>query len=103
MPATDNMIRGQLQQALKETKFEPVAGRLHVVRHGLSSALRDMGVDQRDIDEICGHSSGRTSEIYSHAYIDRLRQAVELLKFRPPRGAPDAKIKLTGRPSNSSR
>ena len=83
VPVTTNMIRGQLKRAFRNTEYEPLAGRLHAVRHGVSSALRDVGVDQRDIDAIVGHRKGTTSEIYSHAYIERLREAIELLEFKP--------------------
>jgi len=53
---------------------------LHKFRHTAASWLIASGVDVVTVKELLGHSSIKTTEIYSHSSYDRKKKAVEILE-----------------------
>jgi len=61
---------------IRKEKMSP-----HVFRHGFATTLyQDQGVDLLRIANLLGHSSIRTTEIYSHTSEEHLRSAVDKIK-----------------------
>ncbi len=75
-PLTQRGLEYIISQAAKKTAF-PLSIHPHMLRHSFATELLCNGADLRTIQELLGHTSIRTTSIYTHVNLTQLKETYE--------------------------
>ena len=75
---SNQYVNREIKKALKKTKINKDIS-CHSLRHSYATALINNGANIVHVSKLLGHSSVKTTNIYTHSNIENLRESVDLL------------------------
>lgn len=73
-PMSADALRTRFERRVAEAGLDP-ALTPHAMRHTFATELLGGGADLRSVQELLGHESLSTTQVYTHLSVDRLREA----------------------------
>ncbi len=89
---TTRSVARMLEKYLVQTGLNPKATP-HSLRHSFATHLLNAGADIRSIQELLGHSSLMTTQIYTHVNTEMIKEAYRKAHPRSGKDKEDARIK----------